>query len=320
MPEEDNKGDKQVNTEGNKEVEGVLDKVVELLDMQQLPHGNALSVEETYKITSSREVKFILLAGQSASGKSTLVTMIYHMFIGGPFAGHWFSGSETLLGFEQRAYNLRTSSNSSVPTMPKTRRGILDAILHLRLFDPRNISYKDLLITDLSGEDYGSVIGNVDMAKSDFQIVKRADHLVLLIDGGLLSQKSHRNQAEQESLQLLHTFIDAELINNNTCVDVLISKYDLVLRSSKDDPSVSEFNKKLVIKFEDKFKGRFRNLRFLNIAALPEQTEELPVGYGLEGLISNWIIDKDDSKAENVRTNIQFDGGSEFNLFINRIK
>ena len=315
---DDKQADEDNDVENIKDdLESGGDSKEEVKDHQDLPRGSALTMEEAYKITSYKEVKFILLAGKSNSGKSTLVTTLYHMFNLGPFAGHWFAGSETLLGFEQRAFNLRTASFKSDPDMPKTRVGILDSILHLRLFDSRRKTDKDLLITDLSGEDYGRVIGNVDAAKSEYEISKRADFVVVLIDGKLLSQKTSRNRAEQESLQLLQTFLDAKLVGKNSRVDIVISKYDLILLSLKEDPSLNQFINNLKTKFKSRFESCLRNLRFLDIAAMPENSvDHVEAGYGLEDLISYWMVDE----YEDVRSQplILSNNQSQFDLFTNR--
>lgn len=284
-------------------------------DMQELPHGEALTIEETYRITSSREAKFILLAGPSASGKTTLVTTIYCLFQKGPLAKYLFAGSETLLGFEQRVYNLTTSSNNTSPAMTKTRRGV-DDILHLRLYNSKNMELKDLLITDLSGEDYDRIIGNVDLAISDFKIIKRADYIVIFVDGDLISQDKSRNRAEQSSFQLLKTIRDAGLINKNACVDVLISKYDEVLQRAKVDPSVDIFIKRLKEKFKKEF-SNLSNLRILDVAAMPKSTEELEVGYGLKDLIPFWV---ECNSSILVQTDAIHSANSEFNLFYDRCK
>ena len=133
-------------------------------------------------------MKVIVLAGAVESGKTTLVTTIYHLLNKGPLAGYWFAGSETLLGFEQRSYLARTSSDNVYARMGKTRRGILDAILHIKLCKCQSNMLVDLLITDFSGEDFKSISGNVELAKAEFGAIKRADFIALLIDIYLISQ------------------------------------------------------------------------------------------------------------------------------------
>lgn len=325
MTDELNIDNQKEIVEKNNEKETITDESVKSpsvkddvpVDIIDLPHGKALTMDETYKITSSRKVKFIVLAGPSDSGKTTLVTTIYHMFQKGSLAGYWFAGSETLWGFEQRAYLTRISSGNASSQTPKTRRGISDAILHLRLCSCKSNVFQDLLITDFSGEDYKSVIGNVDFARSEFGVIKRADNIVLFIDGDLISQKSYRNGVELESLELLQTISDADLISNNTYVDILISKYDLVLQRETGDPSIRSFINNLIAKFNKRFSSHLGKLMFLNVAAMPDHTASLEIGHGLKSLIQNWV--ECDDKSDNVvQDDIRCESISEFNLFSNR--
>jgi len=282
-------------------------------DFIELPHGNALTLEETYRITSAYQTNFIVLAGPSGCGKTTLVTTVYQMFQKEPMEKYHFAGSETLLGFEQRAFLTRTTSGNASSQTPKTRRGILDSILHLKLWCLKNKVFQNLLITDFSGEDYKSVIANVDLAKEEFGVIKRADHIVILIDGALISQKKYRNGVEQESLQLLKTFIDAGLLNKNVCLDILISKYDIVIERSREDPSIHCFIKNIYEKFCNKFHDQVKDLNIYNVAAMPEDKSEIQIGYGLSALIQSWVEGKDKSSIK--ADILQHDMSSEFNLF-----
>ena len=322
MTEENNKEDQQKASGDNNETEMNPENVVEApsvtekasIDVIDLPPGNALSVDETYKITASRKVKFIVLAGAVASGKTTLVTTIYHLLNKGPLAGYWFAGSETLLGFEQRSYLARTSSDNVYAQMGKTRRGIFDAILHLKLCKRQSNMIEDLLITDFSGEDFKSISGNVELAKTEFGAIKRADFIALLIDGDRISQKKHRNGAEQESLQLLKTICDAGLINDNTYVDVLISKYDIVDKRVEVDRSIDDFIKQIEKRLENKLNGRIKNLSFSTIAAMPEDTVKFEIGHGLEEIITRWF-EFDYKPGHIVDDSTLFDKISEYDLF-----
>jgi hypothetical protein len=287
------------------------------MTMIELPHGNGLTLGETYRITMRRRVRFVVLAGPSGSGKTTLVTTIYHMLQKGPLAGYMFAGSETLLGFEQRGYLARTVSEGPSPQSAKTRRGISDAVLHLKLYDVQTRVSQDVLIADFSGEDYRSAIGNVDLVRSEFSVIRRADHIALLIDGDLISQKKTRYGTEQEALQLLKTLVDANLVGQGTSVGILISKYDLVAHRAKDDTAIDTFVQACKARFNEEF-GQQLIMHHLCIAAMPENAEELKVGYGLNELLPAWVTFHDN--AGSVLPNEWVSGDtSEFNSFAKRM-
>lgn len=177
----------------------------------ELPLGDAMTIEETYKITAAFQTKFIVLVGPQESGKTTLVTTIYQLFQTGPIDKYFFAGSKSLKGFESRAFNTRVTSGNSHSQTPKTRRGISDSILHLKLWNSIENSSQDLLISDFSGEDYNSAIANIDLMKSDFSPIKRADRIVVLLDGELISKKTKRNSTQDRAIELIQTIYDAGL-------------------------------------------------------------------------------------------------------------
>ena len=284
-------------------------------DIIELPQGQALGIDETYGITAAKITKFIVLAGSAESGKTTLINSIYHIFQRRAFAGYMFAGSKTLVGFEQRCHPARILSNNSNAATNRTQRGFYNSILHLSLRDHLcQMEKQDLLITDFSGEDYDFVIANVESAKQEFDIIKRADNFVLLVDGNNISNKNYRNSTKQKSLQLLKTFLDGGLLDSTSRVDVLISKYDIVKIKCEDLKILSfldDFKKDIELQFSKLFK----QLRIYEIAARPNpETEEIGLGYGLEKLIPNWI-ESNPEYDHNEYVEYKSNSYSEFNMF-----
>ncbi|WP_366924198.1 hypothetical protein MFMK1_001156 [Metallumcola ferriviriculae] len=296
-----------------------IDTQTEVLDAHddifELPHGNALELDETYEITAANKTNFIVLIGPAGCGKTTLVTTVYQMFQKNPMEDYYFAGSRTLLGFEQRAFLTRTTSGHAFPDTPKTRRGISDSILHLKLYSVIRDSFKELLITDFSGEDYKAIIANVNLAKEEFGVIKRADNLVLLIDGELVSNKKRRNGAVQETLELLKTIIDAGLFSNRTCLDIVISKYDIVKERSIEDSAIKDFLSNVQQKFINKFGNEVMKLNFYYVSAMPKDKNQLNIGYGLDKLINSWVERKMGSVGVIQSNLLKQDFKSEFNLF-----
>jgi len=292
------------------ETDNSLNKILEL------PQGKALEISNTYEITAAKKTRFIVLAGSVSSGKTTLITSIYHLFQRGMFAEYMFAGSKTLIGFEQRCHPARISSNNPEAQTPRTPVGISDSILHLTLRDNNcQREMQDLLITDFSGEDYGSVIANIDLAKSEFDIIKRSDHFVLLIDGDNISQKHTRQSSKKQSIMLLRTFRDGGLLGNDSRVDVLISKYDIVKSRCDSDFAILSFIEALKDDIDNEFSKAFRQLRIFEIAARPqEETDAISLGYGMKELIPNWMKSNSEQKH---KENIEYvtKGHSEFNMF-----
>jgi GTPase SAR1 family protein len=285
-------------------------------DIFELPVGQALSLDDTYSITSSEYTRFIVVAGPSGCGKTTLVTSLYHLFQKGPIGNFYFAASQTLQGFEQRAFKARTSSHLSIPETIKTRRGISDSILHLKLWDTKKNYRYNFLMSDFSGEDYSSAIANVELMIEDFSVIKRADTIVIIIDGDRISNKKSRHGTFQQTTELLKTINDANLFSESVIVEFVISKYDLVKKRSETDPAIMEY----IDKLKDKILGKTDNLpdiaiKFFRIAAMPSDSGDCETGFGIADLLQSWTESR---TIEYVTEPILTPVKSEFNKFQNR--
>lgn len=300
-----------INESKNEEVEPF--NIEDQNDIFNLPLGEALSVEDTYPITSRDKTKLIVLAGPSECGKTTLITTLYQLFHKGPIDELYFAGSQTIKGFEQRAYNTRTNSGMNNPKTPRTRLGSLDSFLHLQLWNRENQKKHTLLLTDFSGEDFKNARANVELMKEDFSLIMRADFLILLIDGDSITQKDKRFSAVQTTQELLTTIKNAGILRRNTQICFVISKDDIVKMRCKEDPSLNNFVDGIADKLKNKFTDIENEIKFYNVAAMPEDTTIVSVGYGINALI------KDLTKESEICTNNIFleqkELESEFNKF-----
>ncbi len=285
--------------------------------VMELPHGDALDMHKTYEITASQKTKLIVIAGSVSSGKTTMITSIYHLLQRGAFAGYIFAGSKTLVGFERRCHSARISSENTTPQTSRTRRGLSNSILHLRLRDNKcQKRSQDLLITDFSGEDYDAVNANVQLAQSEFGfIIKRADAFTLLVDGDAISLEKSWHSTKQQCIIFLKTLRDAGLLGFSSKVDVLISKYDIVKERAASDSTISGFIDSLKKEVESEFSKPFGMIRIFEIAARPDkETEEMGLGYGVDKLIQYWLQPESTRLPDN-RLEIKPDELSEFDLF-----
>lgn len=287
-------------------------------DISELPLGKELSLEMCYKITCRSKSNLIVVAGPSDCGKTTLITTIYQKFQKGPVNNYNFAGSETLQGFEQRAFLSRVDSNMEEAQTPKTRRGVTD-FLHLRVFNSNNKKFTDLLITDFSGEDYSSAIGNVSMMKKEFGVIRSAKNILIIIDGEKVSHKETKFGEIENALDLLTTVIDAGLLSKFTSVEVSVSKYDILISNLGGDNEVEKLLDYIRKRFEDRFKENIKVLNFSKVAAMPNETKEIPVAYGLDGILSSWVeensVDEESLNDVVLMENLS----SQFNLFKMRL-
>jgi hypothetical protein len=252
---------------------------------KEIYSGESLDVNETSIITAASLTHLIILAGLPDYGKTTLLACLFDLFQKNTsFATYMFSGSKTLIGFEKICHHSRVPSDRSIPVTSRTTN-IEPRFLHLGLKD--DSSKIELLFTDISGEffrDYLSI--SFDECRK-FELMIRADHFVLLIDSDLLSNIDTRQTAKVSSIEILRRLIDSEMLNPDTYVQILFSKWDLLLQK-KDKESHIKFVDSTILEIERKFKKYINNLSFHKVASRPVHPNEIQQGYGFENLCKIW--------------------------------
>ena len=162
--------------------------------LMDLPHGKGLSPAETAAITRRAQTSIVLFAGTADSGKTTLLATLYLLFQRGPFADYLFAGSETLVGFENRVYFARTASGREAPATPRTS---VSEYLHLQVRrEDLSEPVRDVLLCDLSGEDFREAKDNSDACRG-LRIISIANRFVLLVDGGKLAREDAKHTREE---------------------------------------------------------------------------------------------------------------------------
>jgi hypothetical protein len=248
--------------------------------------GESLDINETVIVTSASPTKLIIIAGLPDFGKTTLLASIFDLFQRKQsFASYSFTGSKTLIGFERICHHSRIASERARPDTERTTN-INPKFLHLGIKDAK--SNTELLFTDISGEyfrDYISI--SFDECKK-FEIAKRADHFVLIIDSDLLSTIESRQNTKTSSLIVLRSLIDAEMLNSDTYVQILFSKWDLLL-DKEDKEDHIKYIDSTIEDIKRKFSMQLRNLSFHKIASRPIHPNELQQGFGFEDFFKIWV-------------------------------
>lgn len=254
-----------------------------LIDM---PAGGDLTPDSASLITAASLTRLVLIAGEAESGKTTLLATIYEKFNAGPFADFLFAGTATFVGWEKRCHFSRVASGSERADTERTL-GLQQRLLHLRL---RNVHLadapQDILFTDLSGEVF-KLVRDSTAECQQLGMLKRADHVVLLIDGKKIAEAATRHQALNNSIALLRSTVDAGMVGPQSFVDVVFSKYD-VLQTA--DSKTSEFVNNATGTITTRFGTKLGRLRFHRIAARPE-SPDVEFGFGIPELLRSWVED-----------------------------
>lgn len=251
-----------------------------------LPHGKGLTVAEANAIARRSLARVILFAGTAHSGKTTLLASLYLLFQRQPFANYVFAGSETLVGFEERTFFAMIASGRAEAT---TERTVKTELLHLRVRQSDGLAPpRDVLLCDVSGEDFREAKDSTDGCRK-LSIIGRADTFVLLVDGEKLADITTRQRAKNDALTLLRNCLDAEMLTASTHVDVLFTKWDIVLGSTSKQ-EIEEFTLQVQQTIRDQFLTRLARIRFQRIAAQPS-SPNVALGFGLEDVFAAWVTD-----------------------------
>jgi len=252
-----------------------------------LPLGEPLSPEDIDLFLRRQPATFVSIIGQRDSGKTTLVNSIYERFLKGPFAGYLFAGSRTLVGLEKRSHYSRIESRRTHPDTPRTSISEGLRFFHLAVQDMESKARRfDLMLSDRAGEIYDQARNNTEIVSGLLEI-KKADRLVLLLDGARVADPVHRAGSMESLRQTLRVFLDGGGLDKASRVQVVTTKIDLLTRLPQ-----SEAVEKRVLQFcqllEDNFAPRLGELSFWKIAARDPSGSFLPA-HGVAELFREWL-------------------------------
>lgn len=255
-----------------------------LPDTYQIHSGEALSSDKFYTIAAKESTKMLLLLGPVASGKTTIETSLYQLFQKNPVENYYFAGSKSLQGFEQRAFYTRTKSKGNLPGTPRTNLNEGPKFLHLRLWNRDNDATNNLIFWDISGEAFSENIGKVDSIKKEFSFAERADFIIGVIDGEKLRSKKTKNSVVSEIIQLLRTFLDSGVINEGCVLQIVFSKYDLLIEEENHEDIIKRAKEQINAYLE----GLIANVEYYCVAAMPDSAKDMQIGFGLSELLQSW--------------------------------
>ena len=200
----------------------------------------ALAPKEVSAVMGESETILVIVAGDTNSGKTSLIGLSYSAFLQGP-VGEWrFAGSRTLLGYEGLVQNHRASAEYDLPDTPHTETKV-EEFYHLDIQSQRDERQRRLLFHNVSGERYQDAINKtVDAAKLD--LLHRADAIVVMVDGERLLKKALAAQATTRLMDVLSALAQAKHLETNQPVQIVISRWDLVVNAGVQEQVNSQLS------------------------------------------------------------------------------
>lgn len=252
-----------VSVDATDETEPIATEEPEFIDL--FP-GIALGAADAEAVTLRSRTQLVVFAGAEGSGKTTVLAAIYERLNQGPFAGLKFAGSRSLLGFEEVCHLNRLASGAKQPDTQRTRLTEDTKYYHIALRrDDLSTVRRDILLSAMSGELFRMAKDSQEEA-ARLTFLRRADTIVVLVDGERLANPAQRTGAQADASDILESLLEANLVSSDCRVEVVFSKFDRIRASGQGS---LDFLARTKEKFEAKFRVRVPGFVFRQIAARP---------------------------------------------------
>jgi hypothetical protein len=259
-------------------------------DLVDLPSGEALTELQASEVVREDSSKVVIIAGPYDSGKTTILTSLYEAFQEAPFSNFQFRGSRTLIGFERRCHLGRSESGADEANTTHTslREGLVFLHLALAKIEREELQHSNLLLSDISGELFRRMRDSTKVA-GEFLVLKRTDHLCIVIDGRKICLPEERHVARNDSRSILRSMMESGNLQPGCVIDVIFSKWDVVVDalSGSDSANIQEFLESTRAALASMAAGF--DIRFHEVAARPSKGAKVPFAHGLPTLLRSWM-------------------------------
>ncbi|MGZ4314205.1 MAG: TRAFAC clade GTPase domain-containing protein [Gaiellaceae bacterium] len=192
-----------------------------------LPSGEALHGSELERVLASHPASIVVPLGFVGAGKTTLISLTYHLLRSRRLVDFRFAGSKTVIGFARRSHHASFSSNRAIPTTARTEVEASGLYLHLGIRREYDSLLMPMLIVDLSGEHVRALAdGKVESAV--LNALARADHIPIVVNGAEIATPDTRARAVLGARTLLG-MLEKQPRAAGAKICVVITKGDLLL-------------------------------------------------------------------------------------------
>lgn len=231
--------------------------------------GEALNEEELFRLSAQEDIKLVLIAGPHYSGKTTLIVMLYYLFLEGRNHQLRFGGSLTMDGFKRRSKKILLDSGEATPVIDRTPRAEQNIYLHLILVDAKGKKI-NLILTDISGElfttDYMEKLGT---------LYNNCENVILTMDGEKLQDPLQRQNEVMQTIQLLKNLLAFQIVTKCSKLQIICTKRDLIEAQNQFE-NTFQFLEKKWNSIQTSYAPEVHSLEFQIISALDLDCEDTP--------------------------------------------
>lgn len=277
-----------------------------------LPLGLALNDEELYRLSSREKIDFICILGPVGSGKTTFEAMLYSSFLRKVNDDLVFSGSQTIVGFEELLDYVRVTSGKPDVDMPRTRKENRGQFYHLELLFCSTNEKRNIVFADVAGELFDLCKAhkeNLDMYMPHLHIAKNT---AIFMDGEDFINNASWNVAIMNTKSMLWTIKSSKQYEPGMNIDIIISKNDKIVETDSGKRRIGNIEKQFEC-FEKDF-----NIKFFRIQALNDYKQKDDTSTSLIDMAAYWLTEKAHSQIQTNKRDEELQVRSYFNKFMER--
>ena len=250
--------------------------------------GERMNADEALGITRSSLARVIILAGPPRSGKTTILTSIYHLFQrDGSIGEYRFAGSKTLIGLERVSHTARIRSGRTDPETERTKSSDRIEFLHLCVTNKSSHDRVHLLLSNVPGETFERARKHSDEAQR-LKALRRTDQLNILLDGEKIINPKKRHTVLTKARTLIGRLVEERILGNKSDVNILFTKWDLI-ELNDDKKEAKKFVETAKKSMHNKYADKFNKMRFFEVAARPKKESSFQLGYGVKNIFEKWV-------------------------------
>lgn len=229
--------------------------------------GQAMNQQELFQFSAHEDLKLILVAGPYSSGKTTLETMLYYLFLEGRNQKLNFGGSYTIPGLKKRTEKILYSSGEPEPVMRRTLLKDTDCFLHLRVCNETGQS-QNLIFADWPGE----VFENLGYVEDYREIFEDVENVIVIIDGKKMCDIKERKNVYMDTVLMIRMFLKNGIVTHNTKLQIICTKLDEI-QKSENCMEVEQFLETKLKELLQLFDKEVFSMDYIMIAALQIEEE-----------------------------------------------
>lgn len=259
--------------------------------------GKAMTERELLSFSARNRINMVMVAGPFASGKTTLMVMMYYLFKERLNKKIRFKSSYTMKGYMDRSEKLLLNSGKDKPELDRTSTAATDLFLNLNLVDEDN-QLRNMVFADLSGEMFQNPL----FLKCLPDYFVDSKNILLILDGKKMGNIEARRSAFHEITVMMDNLINYRFVTKNTNLQVICTKMDWVDRQW-DNIELEHYIDTKYENFKMRYEKYVADMKFYKISVLnldkceeSEYLEQIIMNCFEESYTYNEIIEKQEIK------------------------